>query len=260
MSYPKPRTISELLQFCNEQKMPLRSMRFFIGEDCPEPKAFGIFQGPDGDFVVYKNKADGSRAVRYKGPDEAFAVNEIYQKLKSETEIRKNAKGKTGYQMPVNRTAGHSGRNTTTKAKPKTGFLGFSIIEWLSILIFIVMLIICIRGNRGSNKPSRGYYRHNNVYYYYDTEDWYYYNDDWLIVDDDDFLYDDYKDYYLSYDYSDGYNINNFKNSEFYDGYYERAADNNDNDNDYYDDDDDYDWDYDYDDWDTGTTDWDTDW
>ena len=37
---------------------------FFIGEDCREPKAYGIFQTDDGDFVVYKNKADGVRAVR----------------------------------------------------------------------------------------------------------------------------------------------------------------------------------------------------
>lgn len=57
--------------------------RFFIGEDYKEPKAFGIYQ--DGNrFIVYKNKADGSRAIRYDGLDEAYAVNEIYLKLKEE--------------------------------------------------------------------------------------------------------------------------------------------------------------------------------
>ena len=35
-------------------------------------------------FIVYKNKADGTRAVRYKGTDEAYAVNELYLKLKDE--------------------------------------------------------------------------------------------------------------------------------------------------------------------------------
>lgn len=58
-------------------------MRFYIGEDFKEPKAFGVFKDTDGNFVVYKNKADGSRAIRYRGPDETHAVNEIYQKMRS---------------------------------------------------------------------------------------------------------------------------------------------------------------------------------
>ena len=31
--------------------------------------------------AAYKNKADGSRSVRYDGPDEAYAVSEIFAKL-----------------------------------------------------------------------------------------------------------------------------------------------------------------------------------
>ena len=79
----KPRTIAQLQAYCAARGMPLERMRFFIGVDYREPRAFGIYQ--DGNnFVVYKNKADGSRAVRYRGTDEAYAVNEIYLKLKSE--------------------------------------------------------------------------------------------------------------------------------------------------------------------------------
>ena len=63
--------------------MPLLRMRFFVGEDFKEPKAFGIYQDGD-DFVVYKNKANGQRAVRYRGPDEAYAVSELFQKLLEE--------------------------------------------------------------------------------------------------------------------------------------------------------------------------------
>ena len=37
-----------------------------------------------GEFVVYKNKADGSRAERYRGTDEEFAVVELYDRLQSE--------------------------------------------------------------------------------------------------------------------------------------------------------------------------------
>ena len=83
-----PKTIDELKEYCAERDMPLLRMRFFIGEDYKAPRAFGIFQDESGQFVVYKNKADGSRAIRYQGPDEAYAVNELYQKLRSEIALR----------------------------------------------------------------------------------------------------------------------------------------------------------------------------
>ena len=61
----------------------MRQQRFFIGINYKKPKAFGIYQ--DGDqFIVYKNKANGERAIRYQGTDETYAVNELYLKLKSE--------------------------------------------------------------------------------------------------------------------------------------------------------------------------------
>ena len=84
-----PKTIYELRWFCAQHNMPLAQMRFFLGEDYEGPRAFGVYQDDDGDFVVYKNKADGTRAVRYRGPDEAHAVHEIYQKLLSEIAQRK---------------------------------------------------------------------------------------------------------------------------------------------------------------------------
>ena len=82
-----PRTIGELKEYCAERGMPLLRMRFFIGEDRQEPRAFGIYQNGDR-FVVYKNKDNGNRAVRYDGPDEAYAVNEIFQKLLTECHNR----------------------------------------------------------------------------------------------------------------------------------------------------------------------------
>ncbi len=76
----EPKTIEELREYCGAKDLPLDKLRFFIGEDCRQPCAYGIFR--DGDqFVVYKNKADGSRAVRYRGRDEAFAVRELYLRL-----------------------------------------------------------------------------------------------------------------------------------------------------------------------------------
>ena len=85
-----PQTIEELKDYCAKQNLPLEQMRFFIGVDYREPKAFGIYKDPNsGRCIVYKNKSDGSRAIRYEGTDEAYAVNEMYQKLKSEVANQK---------------------------------------------------------------------------------------------------------------------------------------------------------------------------
>ena len=79
-----PKTIEELKSWYVARKLPPEeTTRFFIGKNIKEPKAFGIYK--DGrNFIVYKNKANGQRAVRYKGTDEAYAVNELYMRLKEE--------------------------------------------------------------------------------------------------------------------------------------------------------------------------------
>ena len=61
-----PRTIEELQKWYADRNLPPYSVtRFFIGEDYKGPKAFGIYQDPKTqEVVVYKNKADGTRAVR----------------------------------------------------------------------------------------------------------------------------------------------------------------------------------------------------
>ena len=100
-----PKTIDELKAFAAEKNIPLEKMRFFIGVDYKEPRAFGIYKEPaTGNCVVYKNKADGSRAVRYRGTDEEYAVNEIYQKLKSEFANRRNAEARAAAQSRSGRT------------------------------------------------------------------------------------------------------------------------------------------------------------
>lgn len=79
-----PKTIEELQQWYRDRKLPPpETTRFFIGENYTGPKAFGIYE-ENGEFIVYKNKADGSRAVRYRGKDESYAVNELLMRLKTE--------------------------------------------------------------------------------------------------------------------------------------------------------------------------------
>jgi hypothetical protein len=80
-----PKTIEELKDYCERNGFTPSKTRFFVGFDYTGAKAFGIYKDDKtGEFVVYKNKADGSRAIRYRGTDEEFAVVELYDRLQSE--------------------------------------------------------------------------------------------------------------------------------------------------------------------------------
>ena len=68
----QPKTIEELQAWYAAHNLPPEEItRFFIGKNITEPKAFGIYKTDTGDCVVYKNKANGERAIRYQGADEA---------------------------------------------------------------------------------------------------------------------------------------------------------------------------------------------
>ena len=81
-----PKTIEELKNWYIEHNLPSEEVtRFFIGKNINSPRAFGIyFDDNTGNYVVYKNKSSGERAIRYEGKDESYAVNELYIKLKEE--------------------------------------------------------------------------------------------------------------------------------------------------------------------------------
>ncbi len=279
-----PKTIDELLAFCERHELPLSKMRFFLGLDYPGAKAFGIYQDKNGDFVVYKNKADGSRAVRYRGPDEAYAVNEIFQKLKDEAtgqRARVASARKPGYAAssardsnPYNYTDGS--KSARRAGKRKTNKLLICLIA-AAAAITIGRTAAAIHQNAPAH-PSTGYYHYNNNYYYNQNDDWYLYNNDidaWYpIYTVDDELTSNYGDYYTSYSYDDGYGVESFADSSYYDSYYDNSSGSSsyssdwDDDSDSswswdWDDDDDWDstddWDWDND-WDSGWTDWDDDW
>ena len=243
-----PTTIEELKSFCAAHNMPLEKMRFFIGEDYKGARAFGIFQDGNGDFVVYKNKDNGQRAVRYKGKDEAYAVNEIYQKLKAEVLDRKG--GQRNASQPAQRPQPVR-KNNQRRRKKGTSGIGIGLT-----IFFICLVIIILLSDSG---PSSGYYSYNGNTYYNQNGSWYMYDsglDDWtsdFTVPDE--LNDDKSagDYYQSISYSDDMGAADFQESDYY---VETSS---------YDDDDwdsDSDWDSgsDWDSWDSGSTDWDSDW
>ena len=81
-----PQTIQELQNWYVSHNLPPEDVtRFFIGTNVQEARAFGsYFDESTGNYVVYKNKDNGERAIRYEGKDQSYAVNELYIKLKEE--------------------------------------------------------------------------------------------------------------------------------------------------------------------------------
>ena len=257
-----PTTIDELKSFCVAHNMPLEKMRFFIGEDYKGARAFGIFQDGNGDFVVYKNKDNGQRAVRYKGKDEAYAVNEIYQKLKAEVLDRRNVKVSPGQADPQNYPAMQKKdelrrRRDGKKKKKKSSVM--SVVITIAVIMVIVALILI-----PDNSTRSGYYSYDGNTYYNQNGSWYMYDDsldDWTSdFDVPDELDDDKSagDYYQSISYSDDMGAADFQESDYY--VETSSYDDDDWDSDSWDSDDSWSSDDSWDSWDSGSTDWDSDW
>lgn len=266
-----PRTIDELKAFAAWHRLPLQDMRFFLGENYPGPRAFGIYRDPDdGLFVVYKNKADGSRAIRYRGHDEATAVNELYLKMKDEIILRRKKAAGIGAQEYRTRSNADLPETRNTSQKKKSSSAGMTV---LGIILAIAAVITVIRvGTAIHKKVQNGYYQYNGGTYYSQNNDWYLYSDplgSWFPVSSvDDALYDNPDDYYLSSYYTYDYGVSDFSESSYYQDYSSSSSDSgsswssgsSDSDWDWdWDDDSDWDWDSDSD-WDWGDTDWDSDW
>jgi hypothetical protein len=175
-----PTTIEELKSWYRARNLPPEeTTRFFIGKDIREARAFGIYEDDSGNFVVYKNKADGQRAVRYKGNDEAYAVNELYLRLKEEI---LNQKSKN-IQKQQGRSYYSSSRNRTTGKK--RGCLSSSIISLLILFVTCIPILGLFSYLIDYNDASSGYYINNETLYYY--EGWSYGHDyRWWVYDADD--------------------------------------------------------------------------
>ena len=265
----KVNSIEELKQKCAEKHMRLEKMRFFIGENRKDPKCFGVyFDEASGNWIVYKNKADGTRAVRYEGPDEARAAQEIWNKIGDEVKLRKDK-----YGSPYDESAF---RTINEADVPQPSFFGsvfgifrsvFSfvweniVLEYPFAALFFALVGASLLLEFAFPSPKNGYYQYNDVIYYCLEDQWYMYDSgDWVSTYVD---IDDPDDYYLSDYFLPGYDIEAFEHTEYYEEYQEKEREKEKDkerddayDNDY--DDDDYD--YDYDDWDAGDTNWDTDW
>ena len=232
-----PKTIEELKEWYKQKNLPPEeTTRFFIGTDYKKPRAFGIYKDEEtGNFVVYKNKDNGQRAIRYEGKDEAYAVNELYLKLKEEIV---NQKTRNLNRKQASKYSGSQRKRRMTLSE---------IIIIISIIILMSgLFFFAVKGSR-----SRGYYNYDDTYYYYQGGDWYIYNSGWERASDvPDELEDNSKDYYSSYSYDSNYGTSDFSETSYY---YEPSSSSSD------------DWDSgsswdSSDSWDSGGTDWGSDW
>ena len=253
-----PKTIEELQAFAQEKGIPLEKMRFFIGVDYKEPRAFGIYKEPStGNCVVYKNKADGSGAIRYQCTDEAYAVNEIYQKMRAELLERKQA------DLDKGRTSNTYASPKPAQRKKRSGCANAMMLAIVISLVAIFGFSFIVMAINDAKTPKKGYYDYKGTPYYYTGGAWYTPDDDGNWTRDyntPDRLEENYNDYFEARDYSN-------LDSDYADDIeeYQTEADSNynyDNDNDSWNDSnwDDNDWDYDYDSYDWGDSDWDSDW
>ena len=233
----RPRTVSELQAYCASRGMPLERMRFFIGVDYRRPRAFGIYR--DGsDFVVYKNKADGSRAIRYRGPDEAFAVGELYDKLMAEHTQRAHLR-----MTRFSYTSSTRGGPIVTRGA--SGFLRELFLRLRFPILFLAVLLLASNITGRIHHRNDGYYRVGEDLYYRYGSSWFAdtLTEGWYEVAD--FPYSDYQESYQGDAYDATWGGASFTDSQIWE-----ELTNSDGDG----------CSYDYNGWDAGDTNWDSDW
>ena len=158
-------------------------------------------------------------------------MNELYEKLKSETELRRQNSAAEGKR-------GGSGSNR----------LFFGLLAAYLVVNILFSFWPHIRRFAHRHKP-KGYYQYQSETYYYDYDDWYVFNtllDEWVYWEDPaEWTEADADTYFVSENYSYTLRVDNFAKSD----YYREERDS-------------FDWGSgsDYDDWDSDDTDWDSDW
>lgn len=203
-----PTTIEELQQWATAHHLPLKDMRTYIGKDYRGARAFGIYQDKTtGHFIVYKNKEDGTRSVRYEGDDEAYAVNELYLKMKERVAIQKSHQKNTP--------------NNPKKSDTAKRGVSYFLKKMLWVLIFLFGLNALIFWCMYDDSLSSGYYSYEGESYYYQDENdsWYYYDFDdaeWMDSVPDSTLQDNANDYYVGHYYSDDSVYSDFTDSQYY--------------------------------------------
>lgn len=289
-------SMREFKAYCNSVNLPLNDMRFAIGEDKgTEPKWFYIYKDTNtGEYVVAKNKADGTKVERYRGYSEYTAVEILEAKMEEEA----NRRGLTIYTQRVQDEAAENNKELFTTPKylyentdESEEQLDYQInpnnhrrfrresrhtakVILAIILASITVPILCYAAIKLTLYSTQNFGRHTIPNYSYNDSSRFNHGDtiiDNTIIDNDPYYYYDY-DYGYDYDYDDyDYDYDDYNgyshryNYDDYDYGYDDYDYNYDYDYDDYDYD--YDWgtsssdsDWSWDSWDSGSSDWDSSW
>lgn len=251
----QPLTIAQLAAWYSDRGLPpYETTRFFIGQDYRKPRAFGIYKDENsGNFIVYKNKDNGQRAIRYAGTDEAYAVNELFQRLKQEILEQKShniqkrqgsAPRQGSYSSQVKKSAANRSSAASRRTGPEwRGFWGWyenlgcfqaGCFLLLCVILFFSTIVFAVKGYfKHLDMPKNGYYKIEEEYRY--CSDW---TDGipgngWIIYDEETGHWDgveNYKEdpneelrknstaekYFLSEEWYEGIGCPNFLKSEDY--------------------------------------------
>ena len=150
MNANNPRTIKELHEWYKLQGLPPEeTTRFFIGKDYQQKRAFGIFKDKDGKVVVYKNKDDGNRTIRYLGYDEAYGVNELKLRLEREMENQRlhgwNGKDKANTELTSANGDTYKKAKYTETHPEKNGKSKKTVRIFLPILTGMVLIGVFVK-------------------------------------------------------------------------------------------------------------------
>lgn len=141
-----PTTIEELKVWKDENSIPSPEVsRIFIGENTDYANAFGIYQDEiTQNFIVYENSIDRTQTIIYEGKDEAYAVNEVYQRLKEYNIIAKNILAAKKNDEPLTTYRYHEKREAdTSNYSGYTNDSGRDSSRMVSI-VFAVIIAIAI--------------------------------------------------------------------------------------------------------------------
>ena len=238
-------TYEDLIYTFDVFRVDSEKTRFFVDQDYDGPKAYVIKRNGIGEFEVYKRKADGSKAVRYQGSDEAYAVNEFYQKFLEEVRKRPEFAKKLLGEYSRSNT-----RGTDQVDKLKRSF--YTAIAYAAIMLSLLGGVSYIKNTYNKfvhrkdgyyQTVDNTYYRLGRKMYYYDRllDDWYFYG-----------YFSDFDDYYDDWEYYDYYDdhaeYDNFEKTQYYEDWEEEDSDSGWSDSDS------------WDSWDSDFSDWDSDW
>ena len=225
-SFQMPKTIKELEQLLEKNRLSPSEIRLHLREDYPGPQCFGIFQDEAGNFVVYKNRIDGTRLIRYQGPDEAYAVSELVQKTLERVEVRRalhvvlpHENGSLSVRKDQEKHA-RSARKSSRAATRRSSNWHITLGLLSPLLISLLLLVVT-----NWKTTENGYYCYQSSYFYYQSPDWYISQGEcWYPIVPIQAFSSNCTKYYCSASYSESYGVADFSTSNYYNGPHDGTA------------------------------------